>query len=44
MNKEIRKFKSISSNVLKSVAYYSRFNLLYFQQPIEIDANGLDYE
>ena len=29
MNKEIRKVKWISINVLESVAYYSRFNPLY---------------
>jgi len=29
MNKEVRKVKLISKNVLESVAYYSRFNQLY---------------
>ena len=29
MNKEIRKVKSISKNVLESVVYYSKFNRLY---------------
>ena len=29
MNKEVRKVKLISKNVLESVAYYSRFNPLY---------------
>lgn len=29
MNKEIRKVKLISKNVSESLAYYSRFNLLY---------------
>ena len=29
MNKEIRKVKVISRNVLESVSYYSRFNPLY---------------
>ena len=29
MNKEIRKVKSISKNVLEFVVYYSKFNLLY---------------
>ena len=29
MNKEVRKVKLISKNVLESVAYYSRFNSLY---------------
>ena len=31
MNKEIRKVKSISKNVLESVVYYSKFNLLYLR-------------
>ena len=31
MNKEIRKVKSISKNVLESVVYYSNFNLLYLR-------------
>ena len=31
MNKEIRKVKSISKNVLESVVYYSKFNLLYLK-------------
>ena len=30
MNKETRKVKLISRNVLESLVYYSRFNLLYF--------------
>ena len=31
MNKEVRKVKLISKNVLESVAYYSRFNPLYLE-------------
>jgi len=30
MNKEIRKVKLISKNVLESLSYYSRFNPLYY--------------
>ncbi len=30
MNKEVRKVKLISKNVLESVAYYSGFNPLYY--------------
>ena len=30
MNKVIRKVKLISRNVLESVAYYSKFNPLYY--------------
>ena len=29
MNKEIRKVKLISRNVLETLVYYSRFNILY---------------
>ena len=32
MNKEVRKVKLISKNVLESVAYYSRFNQLYQEE------------
>jgi len=35
MNKEVRKVKLISKNVLEFLEYYSRFNLLYFDRTYE---------
>ena len=34
MNKEVRKVKLISRNVLESLVYYSKFNPLYFYKKI----------
>ena len=39
MNKEIRKVKLISKNVLESVAYYSRFNPLYLKKELILNEN-----
>ena len=32
MNKEVRKVKLISKNILESILYYSKFNPLYIQE------------